>query len=61
MKLIIYAGIGFVIACVLAVRYGPWFKKTSEQVDTTVTNVTNNIKDVVTKNDNTSGGASSGS
>jgi hypothetical protein len=49
--LVIYGGIGFVIACVVAVRYGPWFKKTSAQVDQTVTNVTNNIKDVVSKDD----------
>lgn len=47
--LVIYGGIGFVIACVVAVKYGPWFKKTSTQVANTVDNVADNIKNVVNK------------
>ncbi len=51
MKFVIYGGIGFIIACVVAVRYGPWFKKTSEKVDSAVTNATDAVKNVVTKDD----------
>lgn len=54
MKTIIILGVGFVIACVIAVRYGPWFKKASTQVNDVVTNVEDNVKTVVSK-DSTSG------
>lgn len=47
--LVIYGGIGFVIACVVAVKYGPWFKKTSTQVTNAVDNAADNIKNVVKK------------
>jgi hypothetical protein len=50
MKLIIGCGVGFVIACILAVKYGPWFKKTSTTVTDDVTNAANNIKNEVTTN-----------
>lgn len=50
MKIIIYCAIGFVIACVVAVKYGPWFKKTSTTVTDDVTNVVNDVKTDVTNN-----------
>lgn len=48
MKTIILIGIGFVIACVVAVKYGPWFKKTSTAVTDDVTNIENKVKSDVT-------------
>jgi hypothetical protein len=48
MKFIIYGGIGFIIACVIAVKYGPWFKKTSTTVTDDVDNVVTDVKGDVT-------------
>lgn len=58
MKTIIILGVGFVIACVLAVRYGPWFKKTSTQVNNVVTNVEDDVKSVATKDASTTNAGS---
>ena len=58
---IVCIGVGFVVACVLAVKYGPWFKKTSTTVAQDVTNVEDNIKKEVTTNGSNSGGTSTGS
>jgi len=46
---------GFIIACVVAVKYGPWFKKTSTTVTQDVTNVENNIKKEAGSDGNNSG------
>jgi hypothetical protein len=58
---IVAVAVGFVVACVVAVKYGPWFKKTSTTVTQDVTNVENNIKKEVTTNGNNSGSTPSGS
>lgn len=46
---IVLLGAGFVIACIVAVRYAPWFKKTSTEVNTDVGNVIADVKGDVSK------------
>lgn len=45
MKMAIYIGIGFVIACVLAVKAKAWFSNASTKVTNVVDNVVDKTKD----------------